>query len=37
MLVSLNTIKNKNINNNGINGGNNLIFKNFGHENNFFF
>jgi len=32
MLVSLGKIKNKNINSGDINGNNNFIFKNFGHE-----
>jgi len=32
MLVSLNKIKIKNINDGGINGNDNFIFKNFGHE-----
>jgi len=32
MLVSLNKIKNKNINGDDTGGGDNFIFKNFGHE-----
>jgi len=31
MLVNLNKVKNKNINGGGTGGGNNLVFKNFGH------
>jgi len=33
MLVNPSKIKNKNINGGGIGGGDNFIFKNFGHEN----
>jgi len=37
MLVNLNKIKNKNINGGGTGGGDNFIFKNFGHKQNLIF